>query len=80
MATGAAFGGSTLAEAYTMRKLHQEKMKKLEAAQKGMVANEKEEDKSANCNTGSGCFFGVFKKGHSAKISSLDHQEKQPYM
>ncbi|XP_021656782.1 uncharacterized protein LOC110647319 [Hevea brasiliensis] len=68
MATGAAFGGSTLAEAYTMRKLYKEKMKR-EAAEKGFVsAADLKESKNSSS---SGCFFRrVFKKGHSAKVSS----------
>ncbi|EEF48444.1 conserved hypothetical protein [Ricinus communis] len=67
MATASGFGGTTLAEVYVMRKLHKEKMKELmkkEAAAERGVAKEKKIKKS------SGSFFGVFKKGHSAKVSS----------
>ncbi|OAY23385.2 hypothetical protein MANES_18G071150v8 [Manihot esculenta] len=77
MATGAAFGGSTLAEAYTMRKLYKEKMKKEEAEEKGNVsaAHLKE---SKNAPSSGGFFRRVFKKGHSSKISSsLDSQENK---
>ncbi len=78
MATGAGFVGCTLAEAYTMRKLHKEKMKK-EAAEKGVFAVDAKEI-SNNSSSSSGCFFQrVFKKGHSAKVSSLDSQQKQAH-
>ncbi|KAF2291468.1 hypothetical protein GH714_024520 [Hevea brasiliensis] len=76
MATGAGFVGCTLVEAYTMRKLYKEKMKK-EAAEKGVFAADAKEI-SNNSSSSSGYFFQrVFIKGHSAKFSSLDSQQKQ---
>uniref|UniRef100_A0A2C9WEA2 Uncharacterized protein n=1 Tax=Manihot esculenta TaxID=3983 RepID=A0A2C9WEA2_MANES len=76
MATEAGFAGCTLAEAYTMRKLHKEKMKK-EATVKGTFSADANE--ISNKSSSSGCFFQrvLFNKGHSAKVSSVDSQEKQ---
>ena len=65
------FAGTGLAEAYVMRSLHKEKMKKMEKEQaKGddKVSNEKE--------IPAGCFFWVSKKTHSAKVSSADSTKK----
>ncbi|KAF9682561.1 hypothetical protein SADUNF_Sadunf05G0121700 [Salix dunnii] len=59
-----------LAQAYVMRKLHQEKMEKLEQAGKGIVAGEK---KGMNPT---GCFFWGSKKNHPAKV---DCEEKQAF-
>ncbi|KAJ6412751.1 hypothetical protein OIU84_005737 [Salix udensis] len=73
-----------LAQAYVMRKLHKEKMEKLEETGKGIVAGEKKgknqeagkeivagEKKGKNT---SGCFFWGPKKNHPAKV---DCEEKQ---
>jgi len=57
-----------LAQAYVMRKLHKEKMERVEQAERGIVAGEK---KGKNP---SGCFFWGSKKNHPAKV---DCEEKQ---
>ncbi|KAJ0085371.1 hypothetical protein Patl1_08464 [Pistacia atlantica] len=69
--SGVGLAGMSLAEAYAMRALHKEKMKKMEK-QKGandVVADENE--------TPSGCFFWVSKKKTaSSKVSSAECEEK----
>ncbi|KAK9269863.1 hypothetical protein L1049_025436 [Liquidambar formosana] len=59
--------GVTLAEAYVMRKLHKEKMKRME----------KEEGEREVCVDGEskvpggGCFFSMFKKIHPNDVSAV---------
>ncbi|CAK7347082.1 unnamed protein product [Dovyalis caffra] len=60
-----------LAQAYVMRKLHKEKMEKLEQAEKGIVTGEK---KGKNP---SGCFFWGYKKNHPAKVNCEENQAKE---
>ncbi|GLU16251.1 hypothetical protein SLE2022_326930 [Rubroshorea leprosula] len=62
---GVGFGGDSLAEAYVMRSLHKEKMKKLQKGQPEMGDNREEK------GIQSGCFFWISRKNHhSAKVSS----------
>ena len=58
---------SGLVEAYMMRKLHKEKMKKMEASNYELKSNEGNQNKSDDrCDrSGSGCFYLFsFKKVH----------------
>ena len=63
--------GAGLAEAYVMRSLHKEKMKKMEKEQ-AQCDDKVFDDKK----TPAGCFFWVSKKTHSAKVSSAGSTEK----
>ena len=69
--SGVGLAGISLAEAYAMRALHKEKMKKMEKqkAVNDVVGDENE--------TPSGCFFWASKKKtHSSKVSSAVCEEK----
>jgi hypothetical protein len=57
-----------LAQAYVMRKLHKEKMEKLEQAEKGIFAGTEKKGENPI-----GCFFWGSKKSHPAKV---DCEEK----
>ena len=58
-----------LAQAYVMRKLHKEKMEKLEQAEKGIFAGTEKKGENPR-----GCFFWGSKKSHPAKV---DCEEKR---
>ncbi|XWS23846.1 hypothetical protein CRYUN_Cryun28dG0050100 [Craigia yunnanensis] len=68
---GVGFAGVGLAEAYVMRSLHKEKMKKMEKEQAKSDDKVFDEKKIP-----AGCFFWVSKKTHSAKVSSADSTGK----
>ncbi|KAK8692271.1 hypothetical protein V6N13_075742 [Hibiscus sabdariffa] len=66
--------GVSLAEAYVMRSLHKQKMKKLE--EQPQEANKSDENKTSG-PAAAGCFsFWVSKKTRSAKVSSHNSAEK----
>ncbi|WRX31280.1 hypothetical protein QQP08_023767 [Theobroma cacao] len=67
---GVGFAGVGLAEAYVMRSLHKEKMKKMEK-EEAKTDRILDEEKIPG-----GCFFWVSKKSHSAKVASADSTEK----
>ncbi|CAA2955511.1 Hypothetical predicted protein [Olea europaea subsp. europaea] len=60
-------GNADIAEAYVLRKLHKEKMKKLEKKTRQENAL-KEDDRGA----GSGCFSILFKKVHPSSMPESD--------
>ncbi|XVF36787.1 hypothetical protein REPUB_Repub19eG0088200 [Reevesia pubescens] len=73
--TGAGFAGVGLAEAYVMRSLHKEKMKKMEKEQAAKTDNDKILHEKKNP---AGCFFWGSKKSNSPKVSSADYSTEQP--
>ncbi|KAK8580301.1 hypothetical protein V6N13_143415 [Hibiscus sabdariffa] len=68
--------GVGLAEAYVMRSLHKQKMKKME--EQPQEANKSDENKTPGpAPAAPGCFsFWVSKKTRSAKVSSHNSAEK----
>ena len=67
--------GYCLAEAYVLRKMHKEKMKRIEQDQKANI-EEIGLDQDKRSTTG-GCFlWKVNKKRHTKRVSSTDHAGK----
>ncbi|KAJ4701268.1 hypothetical protein OWV82_024534 [Melia azedarach] len=66
---GIGAAGVSLAEAYTMRAMYKEKMKKRQAADQ--ITSDVVADDESN-ETPSGCVFWASKKSHSAKVSSAE--------
>ncbi|KAJ6705128.1 hypothetical protein OIU79_009932 [Salix purpurea] len=61
-----------LAQAYVMRKLHKEKMEKLEQAERGILAGTEKKGKNP-----SGCFFWGPKKSHPAKVNCEEKHSRE---